>query len=1187
MSTTFLLLLQLIPYLIHASTFNCTTSDNAKKSGITLTVNQQHLETIGEGDLQFYALDASGHTSDLHIYITPIGNCDPDLFVNFSGHKCPDTATNFDDQSRSPGTEHSIITPAQYNNQQYVYITIMGWTAGQYTILYRFMEHPSSNPLIIYDNIPQFFIIDSNLNNADDSWALIDYTFAINENIPTYKISFYLDSYIANTVFFKVWIVGSKPNDLHIQNDGVHVLYYHTDPSVSSLRLSSNDPKVIKCRDVANNRACYGYNSVGSTTDNSNIVNHTSHIYMIVNIDATKSDIIQNQLQITINTEPYIENKTLSDAQCTDENDCGPNGQTSQDQLPLFHGETMWNALIADSKGVIQPEFFKYDYTQNGECDSIQIKIADITGFTNVYISGESDESKTSWPSNKTYTLKSVDSNSNSQILTISNASTDTYHIGVYPDIESKNHKQVLFTITLSLEDCKHTKIVWTEIDSGTAVAGNTQMESFDYYKYNEPIGGNNVIISIVKDFGDIDLYVNIFPNTTQHVNRFHNVTNYKPPNSRTAIWKDTSSPAINDTTISKLIEIRADDAKNCKTYPCSYGISVHCGKMSVPSGADAKNMQCQYTLTVSSNGAKQHSIIKLQTSQPVNDIIHKGDEKHIYEYDYYALANDEMDDVTITVTPMNFDHDDKDVNIYLSILNPLIDNSNDSIWIYDNININSNTLIINKTDINSNDTLYIGVELTQLYINNSDESEAYEFSIICYTTQTVKLPMETPFVRSLKPHNSVTFKAMVDIGKDFTLFIASTDHVIGQIYVSNLYNNNEPPTSTNNKSYEWNAKVNGPSTVAQITINYESNPKACKSVKLSKDVFTCEYWIVIYNPNIDIKLECAILGTTMFHQLNNGENIKSQITADDIEYTKRFVMNPQLMGSFIKLGNTYDLIVSASIIVGDIMGMYIGSTPFANDLYSQLDGRGHDFAIGRNISIDRSYYIAIVAYPGDIFTLTATFMDVTGLQYSTTSYLTSGITELGILDTKVLNKTHTCHVYIHNSSSSMSEITYTSVIGGDKAVVFTKYVAASVTEEDLILNCDNKDAYVTLDYLFDDNSFDEDIGILFGPRDSMQYDNMESGDYIYINVYPLQYLQDIGVDTGYYMEYRLLAYSLSDHIILSNDYTYKYLCIATTTPRHQQSNQVYECHPHHTYGQKKTKCECKDWTIKTNNISK
>ncbi len=59
------------------------------------------------------------------------------------------------------------------------------------------------------------------------------------------------------------------------------------------------------------------------------------------------------------------------------------------------------------------------------------------------------------------------------------------------------------------------------------------------------------------------------------------------------------------------------------------------------------------------------------------------------------------------------------------------------------------------------------------------------------------------------------------------------------------------------------------------------------KLVKLSKYIFIREYWILIYNPNIDSKLKCAILGATMFHQLNNGERIKSQLTTDDIEYTK------------------------------------------------------------------------------------------------------------------------------------------------------------------------------------------------------------------------------------------------------------------------------------------------------------
>ncbi len=379
----------------------------------------------------------------------------------------------------------------------------------------------------------------------------------------------------------------------------------------------------------------------------------------------------------------------------------------------------------------------------------------------------------------------------------------------------------------------------------------------------------------------------------------------------------------------------------------------------------------------------------------------------------------------------------------------------------------------------------------------------------------------------------------MVDIGKDFSVFLAAisnvTNNVSGILYLSNLYNNNDPPRPGDSSSYEWSTTLSAATSLSQITVNYESNPKSCMSVKKANVTdYRCEYWITLYNPSKAQVLQCAVLGTTMFHQLNNGESIKSQVTSDDIEYTKRFVMNPQLM-PFITADKTYNLIVSATVIVGDDMEMYIGDTPFADNLYSQRYGRGHDFAIGRAIPIDRSYYIAVAASPGDIFTLTATFMDVTGMKSSTASILKSGVTHLSILDTKVLNKTHSCHVYVHtNTSSNTAEVTFTSVVGGERAVVFTKYVAGNV-DEGADLNCDNNMFYPTLDYLFDDEAFDSDIGILFGPRDVMRYDNMQNGDFIYVNVYPLQYIQDIPADTGYYLEYRLLAYSFSDHIILSN----------------------------------------------------
>jgi len=328
-------------------------------------------------------------------------------------------------------------------------------------------------------------------------------------------------------------------------------------------------------------------------------------------------------------------------------------------------------------------------------------------------------------------------------------------------------------------EDCKKNKTQWTAIDSGLPIAGNTAMQSFDYYKYTQPRAGNNVIISVMRDFGDIDIYVYLF-----------DADNPIIPNSNTAIWKDTSSNTVNDTTQSILIEIRGNDEHNCVVYPCTYGISVHCGMMDVPTGMDSANMKCQYTIIVSSNGENKHSITRLQSSQPMNDMIRKNDIVHLYEYDYYALSNEEKDDITITVTAMQWtQHSIRDVNIYVSFISPLSQAFLD--WTITNVGMDGNSLMINHSQIHTNDTLYIGVALSEEYTHDSQQNNAFEFSIMCYTKQTVKLSLETPLVVSLKPGASDVFKAMVDIGMDFSVFIAGTNNVSGVVYMSNLYNNN------------------------------------------------------------------------------------------------------------------------------------------------------------------------------------------------------------------------------------------------------------------------------------------------------------------------------------------------------------------------------------------------------------
>ncbi len=49
---------------------------------------------------------------------------------------------------------------------------------------------------------------------------------------------------------------------------------------------------------------------------------------------------------------------------------------------------------------------------------------------------------------------------------------------------------------------------------------------------------------------------------------------------------------------------------------------------------------------------------------------------------------------------------------------------------------------------------------------------------------------------------------------------------------ISDLYNN-KPPTHELNRTYELKAMITEPSSVAQNIINYELNPKLCKSVKI------------------------------------------------------------------------------------------------------------------------------------------------------------------------------------------------------------------------------------------------------------------------------------------------------------------------------------------------------------------
>ena len=92
---------------------------------------------------------------------------------------------------------------------------------------------------------------------------------------------------------------------------------------------------------------------------------------------------------------------------------------------------------------------------------------------------------------------------------------------------------------------------------------------------------------------------------------------------------------------------------------------------------------------------------------------------------------------------------------------------------------------------------------------------------------------------------------------------------------------------------------------------------------------FQCLYWITVYNPT-DFEMEFAILGSTEFYRMSNGEAVTAPITTDG-ESQRRFVLDPELFA--LRRNESYLLLVSAAVVIGDAMGLLIGSTPFDDDL--------------------------------------------------------------------------------------------------------------------------------------------------------------------------------------------------------------------------------------------------------------
>ena len=311
-----------------------------------------NVSDVTNNPLKGFQIDVTNHPNhELHIYTTPWGSCDFDLRVVYSSSNCSDSysiKSNQYDKSKVDddfGSKYVIINASELN-QQFVCIAIFGWTPGKYSILYRYNNITAQelNPFTINNNEPQFFIIHKTSSKDDNSlYAMIKFEIEFDlVKSSTNIISFHIDSYHANNVWFKCWITVNpdiKTSSKHENawskslTDG-HILYQHTDPLLSELRIKPTDEDAIKCmRDVRNNiTSCNGLNGRLNITNDEK--DNQSYIYFIVRAvsddDNNNIDNQLNELQITINQEAEESKNHTKDA---------------SEQLSLFTGETMWNAL--------------------------------------------------------------------------------------------------------------------------------------------------------------------------------------------------------------------------------------------------------------------------------------------------------------------------------------------------------------------------------------------------------------------------------------------------------------------------------------------------------------------------------------------------------------------------------------------------------------------------------------------------------------------------------------------------------------------------------------------------------------------------------------------------------------------------------------------------------------------------
>ena len=363
----------------------------------------------------------------------------------------------------------------------------------------------------------------------------------------------------------------------------------------------------------------------------------------------------------------------------------------------------------------------------------------------------------------------------------------------------------------------------------------------------------------------------------------------------------------------------------------------------------------------------EQYDVAKIESARPLADSMNKSDGARFYEFDFYALSPSEKEGtISIAVTPIHWEHrDHKEVVISVSTTNPLSTDFNASSAPWDVIDGSvsgaSNTVHIDEETAARlvNATLWIAVELSAEYRQSADHA-LFEFTVMAFTAQTVHLPMGSTLVRGVGAGAAVSFEVAVEVGRDFTVFIDSMSNGTCTLLLDNRFSDDAVPNIEDPDSWRWRADIDESNAfLSQIVLN-ANDEGSCQSIDAADSgstsnstttvgnapsietaaEFQCLYWITVYNPT-EFEMEFAILGSTEFYRMSNGEAVTAPITTDG-ESQRRFVLDPGLFA--LRRNESYLLLVSAAVVIGDAMGLLIGSTPFDDDLYSELDGRGRVF---------------------------------------------------------------------------------------------------------------------------------------------------------------------------------------------------------------------------------------------------